>query len=54
MSVIGIDKKEDRKYTFLADKISEEIEIEFERLRFYTKYDAGTGTGDSREDYCSS
>ena len=54
MRVIGIDKKADRKYTFLTDKISEEIEIEFERLRFYTEYDAGTDARDSGEDYCSS
>ena len=54
MRVVGIDKKADKKYTFLTDKISEEIEIEFERLRFFIKYGAGTGKGDSGEDYCSS
>lgn len=34
MRVIEIDRKLDRKYTFLSDKLLEEIEIEFERLRF--------------------
>ena len=30
---------EDKLYTIFAEKISEEIESEFERLWFYGKYD---------------
>ena len=45
---------EDKLYTILAEKISEETAREFKRLWFYGKYDAGRNRWDSGKDYCSS
>ena len=54
MRVIGIDKKTDKTNIILTDKISEEMKIEFKRLRFYAQYNAERYTGGSGKDYCSS
>lgn len=51
---VMMDEIGNREKIFLTDKILEEKDFEYKRLRIYAGYDARKRTGHSGENYCSS